>query len=214
MPIAAFAVAYPRLGLPLDPAARASLASLRSAGRPPTGGVEDPRAMGDMSEATDMTLAYADELLRAEVVVPASLRDFALRAGPVLVRLTEHATRVQLAALHEVVEEEISALSDKELRVLQVVVAGDHQARVRSLGMQYFEKRFGESPGREGRVTYGEGIQNAEEALVLIGKRRVDRAIATAFFGDGERLQRDVLGDAAATLLRDFAARPIPMPRL
>jgi hypothetical protein len=120
---------------------------------------------------------------------------------------------MQLAALHEVVEDELSALSDKERRGLQVVVAGDHQARARNLGMQYFEKRFGESPGQERRVTYGEGMQNAEEALVLIGKRRVDRAIATAFFGDGERLQRDVLGDAAATLLGDFRATPIPMPR-
>ena len=72
----------------------------------------------------------------------------------------------------------------------------DHQARARSLGMQYFQKRLGEPPGAEERVSYAEGVADAEEALALVGTRRADRAIASAFFGDPHRLQRDVLGDA------------------
>ncbi len=48
--------------------------------------------------------------------------------------------------------------------------------------------------------------------MALVGKRRFDRAIATAFFGDATRLQRDVLGDAAASLLGDLRPEPIIGP--
>jgi hypothetical protein len=39
----------------------------------------------------------------------------------------------------------------------------------------------------------------------LVGTRRLDRAIASAFFGDPKRLQRDVLGDAAKSALERIA---------
>ena len=210
VPIAAFAAAFPFIGIALDGPARGMLSGLGSTARPATDGVADPRAIADMNAAIEIAIAYVEELLRAACVSRAGLEAFARREGPVLLRLTEHATRIQLAALHAVVEDELSMLSAEERRTLEVVVAGDHQARVRSLAMQYFEKRFGESPGEERRIAYGEGMQEAGEALVLVGKRRANRAIAAAFFGDAARLQRDVLGDAAASLLGDFPLESIP----
>jgi len=38
-----------------------------------------------------------------------------------------------------------------------------------------------------------------------VGRLRVDRAIARAFFGDSRRLQRDILGDAAQRLLQQLS---------
>jgi hypothetical protein len=63
--------------------------------------------------------------------------------------------------------------------------------------MQYFERLLDEPAGAEHRVTYAEGATSVNAALTLLGTRRMDRAIARAFFGDAGRLQRDILGDEA-----------------
>jgi hypothetical protein len=97
-------------------------------------------------------------------------------------------------------------LSEDERRSLEVVVAGDHQARARSLAMQYFQRRFGEERRRETRIAYGERVATVAEALELVGTRRIDRAVAAAFYGDPTRLQQDVLGDAAARILDEMSS--------
>jgi len=160
-------------------------------------------------EVLDASLAFLDRVVGASPPPAAELDAFARAAGPQLLRLTTLATRVQLTALHEVVEKALSDLDPRERDGLQVVVTGDHQARVRSLGMQYFQKRFGERAGAEDRVTYGEGVEDVDEALALVGRRRLDGAIAKAFFGDAKRLQRDVLGDAVHALLAETELAPI-----
>ncbi len=95
----------------------------------------------------------------------------------------------------------LRTLSPADQGALEVVVVGDHQARTRSLGMQYFKRRFDEQPGADRRVTYGENIADEEEAISLVATRRLDKEIAQAFFADDTRLQRDVLGDAAQRCL-------------
>lgn len=146
------------------------------------------------------TIALVDRVLASAAPRAEDLGAFAARLGPPLLRLIEQATRLQLAALHERVEELLAGMSADERGRLVVVVTGDHQARDRSFGMQYFRARFGEAGGEE-RVLYGEGVTSAEDARALGGKNRADRDIAKAFFGDAKRLQRDLLGDAAAALL-------------
>jgi hypothetical protein len=124
-------------------------------------------------------------------------------------RLVDHATRLQLAALDAQVELAVRRMSERERAALQVVVTGDHQARERSLVLQYFQKRLGEHAGTEDRVSYAEGVSDEQQALALVGTRRLDRAIALAFFGDPKRLQRDVLGDSAHALLSSLELPPI-----
>jgi len=122
--------------------------------------------------------------------------EFASDAGPRVLSITERATCEQIAGLHAAVEELFSKLSAREQGELQVVVVGDHQARVRSLGMQYFKRRLHEGEADQ-RVTYGENVGDEQEAISLVATRLLDQRIALAFFGDEHRLQRDVLGDAA-----------------
>jgi len=122
---------------------------------------------------------------------------FAADAGPRILHITELATCEQIAGLHEAVEALFSKLSTRQQAELQVVVVGDHQARARSLGMQYFKRRLQEDERTDRRVTYGENIADEQEAIALVATRRLDQRIALAFFGDEHRLQRDVLGDAA-----------------
>jgi hypothetical protein len=123
--------------------------------------------------------------------------------------LTDHATRYQLAALHQVVESLLGELTYEEKRTLRVVVVGVHQPRARSLVMQYFQQRLREPEGAEERLAYAEGATTEDEALALVGTQRVDRAIATAFFGEAKRLQRDVLGDATKKRLAEMDLPPL-----
>ena len=95
----------------------------------------------------------------------------------------------------------MSLLGADEQDTLHVVVAGAHQARTRSLGMLYFRKRLAEPEGAERRVLYAESATTPEAARALVGTFLLDRELAEAFFGDAARLQRDVLGDAAAEKL-------------
>ena len=139
----------------------------------------------------------------------ARLDAFARSLGPLLLRLTDHATRLQLAALHAATEAILEPLGAEERRRVHVVVAGAHQARARSLPMQYFRVRCGEAPGQEDRVTYAEAVDSPDDALALIGTQRVDRAIAEAFFGDPKRLQQDVLGEAAEARLGEAPPPPL-----
>ena len=196
----------------LDGSKRAELGSLRERLVEANGALDreadDAEALADAQLVASATIELIDRVLAAKVPRGGDLGTFAADMGPPLLRLIEHATRLQLSALHEHTEELLARLTEAERRQLVVVVAGDHQARVRSFAMQYFRKRFGETGGEE-HVLYGEGISSAEEARALVGKNRADRDIARAFFGDAKRLQRDLLGDAAAAFLAKTKLPPI-----
>ncbi len=153
--------------------------------------VEDPEAAASLRQLLELTLAATrDDLGRVAQAV-----------GPLLLRAIDDATKLQLTALHARTDEIFARLAPGEEAKLRVAVTGDHQARVRSLGMQYFRKRLADPEDFEDRVLYAEGVTDATEAAALVGKQRLDRAIAKAFFGDEKRLQRDVLGDAAKARL-------------
>jgi hypothetical protein len=147
------------------------------------------------------TLAWMDR-------IPFDLNDFASAFGPRLMTLIGHATQIQLKAMHAAAEAALAQLSADERGKLQVAVTGDHQARVRSLAMQYFQKRFADRD----RVLYAEGVSDPDEAAALVGAQRLDQEMARAFFGDRRRLQRDLLGDAAKHELAKTELSRIDLP--
>jgi hypothetical protein len=199
---------YAMLARP-EPASEAELTTLRdrvvaALESPYLAGEELHDARNDLNLVLQRSCDFLAQVRNGETS-DVGLRSFAAELGPPLLRLAQEATRLQLNALHDHTERAVAALSPEQRARLHVVVAGDHQARVRSLAMQYFRKRFAEPPGVETRVTYAEGIRDERSALLLVGTQRLDRSIAHAFFGDENRLQRDILGDAAERQLRSFA---------
>ena len=155
-------------------------------------------------------LAFGERALRHSRLPTPGREEFARASGLLILRVTELATCGQIGALHGAFELALRELSGADREKLQVVVIGDHQARSRSLAMQYFCRRLGEAEGADERVTYGENIESEAEAITLFGTRRLDCAIARAFFADEKRLQRDVLGDAAKSCLDRMELAPIP----
>lgn len=151
----------------------------------------------------------AVDRLLAESPPQEVLDALASRMGVYLLRMAQEATALQLRALHAHTERALELLSPAERVALHVVVAGDHQARVRSLAMQYYKRRLPEPQGAETRVSYAEGVSDERAAFALVGTQRLDRQIARAFFGEERRLQRDILGDAAAEQLASFELHEI-----
>jgi hypothetical protein len=175
-------------------------------------GLDDPaleKARPGLTHLLELAIAFAGTVVQKHVATDEERAAFARRAGPQILSITELATCAQIAELHEVVETALGTLSKDERARLQIVVVGDHQARSRSLGMQYFQRRLDERPGDDERVTYGENITDEKEALALVGTRQLDRAIAGAFFGDEKRLQRDVLGAAPNAGLENMTRPPL-----
>jgi len=167
-----------------------------------------PGARRELGEVLEACAVLLNQTL-AEPPSRERLAQFAGTTGPWLLSLAQEATRLQLDALHLHTEQALQELSASERVALQVVVAGDHQARVRSLAMQYFQKRFEQRSDAEQRVSYAEGVDNEQGALELVGTQRLDRSLARAFFGEEKRLQRDILGDAVTEQLRTFRLAPI-----
>jgi hypothetical protein len=188
---------------PLSAAARGHLVALRAACEHAYDalGELEKEARQDVREVLERSQQFIDAQLARERAELSALSKFSRETGPLLLSLIKHATKLELDTLHVAVEEALATLTSEQLHDLEVVVIGAHQARARSLGMQYFQKRFGEAAGEERRVAYAESADDIEDARTLVGTRRLDRVIARAFFGDPKRLQRDVLGDAAKTAL-------------
>jgi hypothetical protein len=163
----------------------------------------------ELASLLESSLKFAEHVLSTGAVSVSEKDTFAGANGDRILRITELATKRQMAALHAAVERALLELSPAERRSLQVIVLGDHQARSRSLGMQYFQRRLAEPEGADDRVTYAENVTDEKEAIALVGTRRLDCAIARAFFKDEKRLQRDVLADAAKTCLDRLQPAPI-----
>lgn len=170
------------------------------------------QACAESMEVLRLTREFVEKTLALEHVEAERLAELARTIGPRLLRLTEYATELELSALHAAFEDALANMTPEQRASFEVVVAGVHQARDRSLALQYFQKRFGEAPGEERRIAYAESVSGPSEARELVGTRRLDRAIAGAFFGNPERLQRDVLGDAAQHLLKRHAFKGIIAP--
>lgn len=200
-PVAAYVLLHAVADGPLATSTRARIEALRE--HVSKAGSADAR-LGDVRART---LAFLDARLTGGADARA-LHEFASGIGSLLDALLREASALQVDALHEAASRELDRLSADERARLQVVVTGDHQARVRSLGMQYFQARLGERSGADRRVAYGEGIADEEGALALVGTRRLDAAMAEAFFGDERRLQRDLLGDAVRDRLRELDIAP------
>ena len=158
-------------------------------------------ACKDSADVLRATREFVEQALSLQHLEAERLAALARTLGPRLLQLTEYATELELAALHAATEAALKDMTPEQRASFEVVVAGVHQARDRSLPLQYFQKRFGEAAGEERRVAFAESVSGPTEARELVGTRRLDREIAAAFFGNPERLQRDVLGDAAEHLL-------------
>jgi hypothetical protein len=113
---------------------------------------------------------------------------------------------IELEQLHALLGRWRNDLGERRWAGLYVVICGAHQPRYREAACQYFGQLLHEAEGsaaeREDRLVYGEGLTDIDAALDLLARHIVDQRASNILFGDRQRLQEDLLAEAAATELR------------
>jgi len=126
--------------------------------------------------------------------------------GP-LEALAREAAALELEALERVVRARCRDLPAADWDRVRVVVIGSHMAREGEVGWQFFTRLLGED--REGgRLVFAEEKRDPREALKLLATHAVDGDLGRAFFGDPDRMHRDVLAPGAGNWLDSH-----PLPR-
>jgi hypothetical protein len=146
------------------------------------------------------SLQFLKDAAQAGTVSAAGLRQFARGMGPELLANADRAAADHLDRLHEQVSRWRSQMTKEEWGQVRVVVIGTQTARADQAATQYYLKLLHE-PAVGARVVYAEmifrGDTPEEKGLELLKTRLLDRMAAEAFFGDDQRLFRDLLADGA-----------------
>jgi hypothetical protein len=147
------------------------------------------------------SLAVAEEALKQQRCTEKDRTAFARKMSPLVLANVADAARVQIDGYHAQVSAWRRKLSAEQWGKLLVVIMGSQMPRKDNLAVQYFARLLGEA-GEGRRIIYAEALFDEKRALNLLGTHLMDREIATAFFDDPVRMNRDLLGDAAAEYLR------------
>jgi hypothetical protein len=128
------------------------------------------------------------------------------RIKPLLNKVTMIASKIELQALNDALNPWLAQMLPAERNRIGIVVATAHQARDREISLQYFSKKFGHRVGEGARYENGmvvlEGKFDETSALNLLARHYLDREVGDIMFNEPARLQRDVLADSAAIILR------------
>ena len=119
-PVAVFVASHPSVGQALVDPARILLTNLRAALAPLVAAVDALSAgshratVEDLSAVISATDMQLDRVLGEAVVDAKELARFASFLGPILLRCTEDATRIQLEALHHCVTHTVAGLDEAD----------------------------------------------------------------------------------------------------
>lgn len=115
---------------------------------------------------------------------------------PLVMANTEEAARLQLDGLHAIMRKWHKQHGEDLVTKMHVIVMGPQAPRRGNLALQYFARLLdlkGEGP----RLLYSESIFDEAKAIDLLATRLVDDGASEAFFGNKDRLQLDLLAEAA-----------------
>jgi hypothetical protein len=150
---------------------------------------------------------FLDELLDGSEIKAGAVTAFARRMAPLVLANARDAARAQLEGLHRQACLWKAEMSGDEWRRLRVVIMGSPLPRRDNLAVKYFAHLLGEK-GEGARIIFAESLFEERRALNLLGTYLLDTEIGAVFFDDPKRMNRDLLGEAAAECLREPVFEP------
>lgn len=160
-----------------------------------------PEQLPRQKKQLEDCLDFLDPILKEGRSSTEALVAFCRAQKPLILANVTEGARAQLDGLHGQVSTWRKELSAADWARLRVVVIGSQMPRQENLAVQYFAKLLGEK-GEGPRIIYAEALFEEERAMRLLGTHLLDRALAIAFFDDPLRMNRDLLGKAAAEYLK------------
>lgn len=119
---------------------------------------------------------------------------------PMLMVNIQKAAVAQLIAMNKTMMDWKKKTRPSDWNSIIVVILGSHSARDHSLQTQYFSRLF-DIPISSSRLIYAEGLRDEAQALGLLSSVLIDNEIGVLLFKDANKMQKDVLGDAAQSYL-------------
>ena len=153
------------------------------------------------------SLKFLDQTLREKKVQSSTLTAFARAMAPLVLANAADAARVQIDGVDKQVKAWRAEVAPAEWKRLHVLILGPALPRKGNVTVQYFARLLGER-GEGQRIIYTEGIFEVPRALQSLGTRLLDTRIGADFFGDEQRMHRDLLADAAEAYLKDNKFAP------
>jgi hypothetical protein len=166
-----------------------------------------PAVLARQYAIIDAVISEIDRTLQKRRYDGRSVRALCQSLTPTILDNVREAARAQLDGLHAVVQRWRGMMGESDWDRAKIVVLGVRQARVDNLQFAYFQRVLGASAVNQ-RLFYAEGLFTEQLGLDLLGTILLDRGVSTAFFGDESRMERDILGDAAAAYLDEWFGKP------
>jgi hypothetical protein len=204
IPLAIYVALGPYGPGPIDDRRLADLAAFRTqvnAASQALGGAELTPAQAERARnLTAKCKAFLDQILRTKTNDPAALQALTRSTAPIVLANAADAAKAQIDGYHTVVSRWRREIGPGEWAKLRVVVIGLRMPHRRNTAVQYFAKLLGEK-GESRRLVYAEELAGEPAALNLLATHQLDSMLSFAFFDDRERMEFDLLGNAAAVYL-------------
>ncbi len=147
--------------------------------------------------------ALLDGVLSAGKYDPVALKALTRAAGPIVLANASDAARAQIDAYHAQIATWRRDLRPDDLSRLRVLVLGQQMARKHNVAVQYFAKLLG-LPDESRRLVYAEELSGERQGLNLLATHQLDSELSAAFFDNPDRMEIDLLGNAASVYLDGF----------
>lgn len=151
--------------------------------------------------------SFLDGVLSDGRCDPAGLKALTRELGPLVLAHAADAARAQIDGYFAQVKAWRGELTDEDWGRLRVVVMGVQMPRRHNTAVQFFAKLLG-LPGESKRLVYAEELAGEEQALNLLATHQLDGELSVSFFDDPERMEIDLLGNAASVYLDTLDLSP------
>ncbi len=154
----------------------------------------------------DAGKAMIDRIVKSGTVNGDELQRFTREMGPLVLENAYESLALQLDVIDGRLKTWKEGISPEDWKRLRVAVMAPHMPREENSTVQYLQKMLKQNYEGEG-IIYGEGKNEEDFAMDLIGTHVLDRQVAINFFKDPWRMHRDLLADAAKRYLKSH--RPL-----
>ena len=206
VPLALYVALAPRGADPLDDGRLDQLRAFRGRIAAVAGALDGagfgPEQVARSRGMLDRCAAFLDDVLASRRYDPAALTALTRAVAPAVLAHAADAARAQVDAYHARVSAWRREVPAAEWARLRVVVMGVQMPRRHNTAVQYFAKLLG-LPGESRRLVYAEELPGGGEpgAEDLLATHQLDAELSAAFFADPERMEIDLLGNAASAYL-------------